>query len=166
MKLAALVITLAAACGGGGPGSDWTKKPIETVPIEVDGTKLTIDVPKGMRLEAESGGVTFDFHVGGYVKTPRISVRSGGFAATLEDYVKGEPQVDNWVRKDALPDGYVVSYENSAYKGQEDYLVFVHRTLGDKVFTCSLRVTPWARGATVKDKLPLAEKICLSLKRG
>jgi hypothetical protein len=166
MKLAALAFVLVAACGGGSDSdSDWTQKPIETVSIEVNGTKLTIDLPKGMRQTPESGGVTFDFHVGGYVKTPGISIREGALDATLDDYIKGEPKVDPWLRKDTLPDGYIATYENTAYKGKEDYLVFVQRTLGDKVFRCSLRVTPWSRGAKVKDKLPLAEKICLSLKR-
>ena len=164
MRTAALAIILTAACGGGSD-SDWTKKGTETVSIDVEGSKLTIDVPKGMRMKSESDGVTFDFLVGEYVKTPDISIREGGFAATIDDYVKGEAKVDNWLRKDTLPDGYIVSYENSAYKGKEDYVVFAHRTLGDKVFTCSVRVTPWSRGAKVKDKVPLAEQICLSLKR-
>jgi hypothetical protein len=153
----------AAACGKGG-GGDWTSRPIKPITVTVDGVKLTIDAPDGMRQKEDHGQLRLDFLDGEYVKTPDITIGIGGYAKTIDDFVKTEPKVDSWVRKEALPDGYVASYENPTYKGKEDYLVYVNRTLGDKVVTCNVRLTPWDRGATVKDKIPQAEKICLSIK--
>jgi len=168
MQKLLIVALVVGACGGGGGagggGDDWTSKPIKTVAATVDGIAFTIDLPDGMRQKAEDGGVHFDFLVGEYVKTPEVTVRAGGFAKTLEDYLKSEASTKDWLRKDTLPDGYITSAENSAYKGKEDYLVYAYRTAGDKVLTCQARVTPWSRGATTKDKVPLVEKMCLSLK--
>jgi hypothetical protein len=153
-----------AACGKGG-GSDWTSKPAKTIAATVRGVAFTIEAPEGMRQQAKPDELQLDFLIDDYVKTPDITVRASGYAKTLDDYVKSEKEVTNWVRRDALPDGYVVSYENPNYKGKEDYLVYVHRTFGDKVLTCEGRLTPWERGATSKDKLPALEKVCLSIKR-
>jgi hypothetical protein len=158
-----LCLIIAAGCGGGG-GDDWTKRPVKPVSATVEGIAFAIELPEGMRLKAKPDEARWDFLVGEYAKTPEITVREGGFAKTLEDYLKVEPKVDNWLRKETLPDGYIVSNENDAYKGQEDYLVYVYKTFGDKVLTCHARVTPWERGATVKDKVPLVEKMCLSMK--
>jgi hypothetical protein len=154
------------ACGkGGGGGDDWTTHPVKTVSATSKGVAFTIDLPDGMRQKPDGDRVEFDFLVGEYTKTPNFTISVGGFAKTIDDYVKTEPKVDNWLRKEALPDGgYIASYENSAYKGKEDYLVYVYRPVGDKVLTCHARVTPWERGASVKDKVPLVEKACLSMK--
>ena len=151
------------ACGKG-DGEDWTKKPIKTVTGTVKGVAFSIDIPDGMRMKAEPDRVEFDFKVGDYVKTPNISIGEGTFADTLDKFVETEKSVDNWVKKEPLPDGYIATYENSSYKGREDYLIYAVRKFGDKTLSCSVRVTPWTKGATVKEKLPLLEKACLSLK--
>jgi hypothetical protein len=154
----------AMACGKGG-GDDWTKRPVKPVSATAGGVAFTIDLPDGMRQKADGDGVRFDFLEGEYAKTPEVSIGTSAFAKTLDDYVKFEKQVDNWVRKDTLPDGgYIASHENHNYKGKEDYIVYAYRPFGDKVLTCSARVTPWTKGATTKDKVPLVEKMCLSLK--
>ena len=158
-----MVCVLVAACGKGG-GDDWTKKPVKTVSATVKGHAFTIELPEGMREKAEADEVRWDFHIDGYVKTPEITVRAGGWADSIEKYVESEKGADNWLRKEATPDGYIASYENHNYKGKEDYLVYVYKKVGDTVLTCSARVTPWTRGATTKDKVPLVEKMCLSLK--
>ncbi len=172
MQKLVIAVFVLAACGGGsgggssgsGGGDDWTSKPIKTVSATADGVAFTIDLPDGMRQKPDSGGVTFDFLVGEYAKTPEVTVRAAGFAKTLEEYMKSEPRTSEWLRKDTLPDGYIASAENPNYKGKEDYVVYAYHSAGDKVLTCHARVTPWSRGATTKDKLPLVEKICLSLK--
>jgi len=163
MRIAWVCVLAAAACGTGS-GDDWTKKPVKPVSATVKGIPFTIELPEGMRQKAEADEVRWDFHVDGYAKTPEVTVSAAGWADSLEKYLETEKSVDNWLRKDSLPDGYVVSYENSAYKGKEDYIVYVYKKAGDKVLTCSARVTPWTRGAKTKDKVPLVEKMCLSLK--
>ncbi|MDB4955492.1 MAG: hypothetical protein JWO36_3061 [Myxococcales bacterium] len=163
MKSILLMLCVAAtACAGG--GDDWTKKPLKTVSGTAGGVPFSIELPDGMREKVDGKDVRYDFHIDDRTKTPEITVSAGGYAKTLDDYMKTEPGVDNWLRKETLPDGYVVSYENSSYKGKEDYLVYVYRTFGDKVMTCHARVTPWTKGAAVKDKVPLIEKMCLSMK--
>lgn len=159
----ALAIAL-AACGKG-DDADWTTRPVKTIAATAGGIGFTIDLPDGMRQKADGDGVKFDILVDDYVKTPEVSIGAGGFAKTLDDYVKSEPRVDNWLRKTTLPDGgYIASYENENYKGKDDYIVYAYHPFGDKVLTCNARVTPWTRGASTKDKVPLVEKICLSLK--
>jgi hypothetical protein len=162
MKLILISILAVAACGG--KGDDWTKRQVKTVPVTVGGVALTIDLPEGMRQKVDGDAVRFDFLVDEYAKTPEITIRAGGYAKTLDDYLKTEKSTENWLRKEALPDGYITSSENSYYKGKEDYLVYAYRVFGDKTMTCSARVTPWTRGASVKDKVPLVEKMCLSMK--
>ena len=162
MRITLAAVCVVAACGGG--GEDWTKKPTETVSGKVDGVAFTIEVPKGMRQKAEADELRFDFLVDDRVFTPDIVIREGAFAKTLDDYVKGEPKVASWIRKESLADGYVVSYENPNYKGKEDYLVYAIKTVGDKVLTCSGRVTRWSKDDKVKDKVPALEKVCLSIK--
>jgi hypothetical protein len=162
-NLTVCALALAIGCGKGG-GDDWTKKPTKQVSGTVKGQAFTIEIPDGMRQKAEADEVRWDFLVDGYAKTPEITVRAGGWADSLDKYVETEKSVDNWLRKEATADGYIASYENHNYKGKEDYLVYAYKKVGDKVLTCSARVTPWTRGATTKDKVPLIEKMCLSLK--
>ena len=62
-------------------------------------------------------------------------------------------------------DGYVAAFENSSYKGKEDYVLHAQRYVGDSALTCNARVYPMKKGENVKDKLlPLVQKMCLSLK--
>lgn len=161
MKRTLLLLAI-AACGG--KDGDWTSKPIKPVSSTAGGVAFTIDVPDGMRMRPDGDRVTFDFDVDGRVHTPELTISAVGYADTLDDYVKTEPHVDTWLRKDKLADGYVASYENSAYKGKDDWIVYAYRKFGDKVLTCNGRVTPWAHGDTAKDKVPLVEKMCLSIK--
>jgi hypothetical protein len=158
---AILVCALLAGCGG--KSEDWSKRPLETKAAKADDINFTIDVPKGMRQKDDAGGVVWDFLIDGRVYTPDISVRAGGYAKTLDEYLATEKSVENWVRKETLPDGYVASYENPSYKGREDYIVYVYKKFGDKVLTCNARVTPWEKGGKTKDKLPQLEKICSSM---
>ena len=157
------VLVMAAACGKG-DGDDWSTKPLKTVSGTTKGIAFTIDLPDGMRQKVDDDNVRYDFLVGDYAKTPEIIVGATGWAKTLDDYLKTETETKNWLRKEALPDGYITSSENSSYPGKEDYLVYVYRTFGDKTLTCHARVTPWTKGAQVKDKVPLVEKMCLSMK--
>lgn len=168
-KASVLLVSLVACGGNNGPES-WTKRSVKTVTATVNGIKFSIDLPDGMRQKDEKDEVDWDFlvDIGGekYAKTPEVRVRSGEYAdKTLDAALKSPMHKDttNWVRKDTLPDGYIVAYENAAYKNKEDYIV--ERYLASEPsLECSIRVTPWTRGATVKDKLPQVEKICESLK--
>jgi hypothetical protein len=171
MKISASVLLVSlVACGGNNGPESWTKRPVKTVTGTVEGIKFSIDLPDGMRQKDEKDEAVWDFLVehGGekYSKTPEIRIKSGKYAdKTLEDAMKSpvRSNTTNWVRKDTLPVGYIVAYENGAYKGKEDYIVERY-IAGEPSLECSIRVTPWTRGATVKDKLPQAEKICESLK--
>jgi hypothetical protein len=160
---AALALATLTACGKKG-GSDWTQRPIKTISGTVDGIAFTIDVPDGMRQKAKPDELALDFLDGEYAKSPDVWIRSGTSGKTLDDYVKSEPNVTVWLRKESLPDGYIASHENAAYKGTDDWIVAAVRTGGGKVLSCNARVTPWEPGATAKDKVPLVEKMCLSLK--
>ncbi len=70
----------------------------------------------------------------------------------------------DFLRKEQLSDGFITSGKNSAYKNQEDYIVYVEKKAGDKSLICHARVSHWVRGDEVKKYLPKLEKICLSLK--
>jgi hypothetical protein len=52
MKRWALAIVLLAACGkkgGGGPGQDWSAKPLTTQAVDLGTAKASIDLPAGMK---------------------------------------------------------------------------------------------------------------------
>lgn len=164
MRTALLLLGVLAACGGGGSGDDWSKRPVKPISATVDGIAFTIEVPEGMRQRAKADELELDFHVDGYAKTPNLRIRAGGFAESVEKYAETQQAVETWLRKEATPDGYIASHENSSYKGKEDYIVYAYKKVGDKVLTCSARVTPWSKGDKVKDKVPLVEKMCLSIK--
>ena len=159
------IAVLGAACGGGGGGgNDWSKKAVKPVTGTIEGAAFSIEVPEGMRQKTDPKSLELDFLVDGRVFTPNLTIRQGGFAHTVDDYVKGEPKVATWLRKEATADGYIVSYENASYPGKEDYIVYSLKKVGDKEWTCSARVTRWSKDDKVKDKVPLVEKMCLSLK--
>lgn len=162
-----LITSLAATTGcskSSGGMSDWTKLPVKTVSATVKGLAFTIDLPEGMRQTLDRDDVAFDFHVNGRVYTPSFTISAGSVAMTLDDYVKFQNKVENWLRKDTLPDGYVVSYENPNYKNSQDYITYVHRAFGDQVLTCRARLTPSSPEGKPKDQVPTVEKACLSLK--
>jgi hypothetical protein len=163
IMLGAAAIVAIAACGKSDSGPEhWSKRPTETVSATVGGQGFTIEVPKGMRQEAEADEVRFDFLEGEYVFTPEIVVRLGKELGSPEKDLQYEKD-PNVLRKEAMADGWVVSMENSYYKGKEDYIVHAEKKAGDKVFVCNARVTPWKKGETVKDKVGLVEKMCLSI---
>ena len=161
MRMLAICLVVAAACGG--KGEDWTKRPLKQVIATSGGIKFTIEVPDGMRQRPDGDGVQWDFLIDDRVFTPDITVRAGGYAKTLDEYVATDKTVDQWIRKDTLPDGYIATNENPSYKGREDYLVYVYKKVGDSALTCHARVTPWRKGGKTKDQLPQLEKICLSM---
>ena len=153
-----LALAVLAACGGG--GGDWTTRAVKPVAASFNGKAFTIDLPEGMRQKADKYEVRWDFLEGDYVKTPEITVSDTAGWKTLEDYAKSNPKVATYVRKDALPDGFIVAHENDSYPGKEYYLVYMVKA----GWGCSARVTPWSKGDSVKDKLPAVEQMCLSLK--
>ncbi len=157
MRAAALI--LLAACGGGG-GADWSTRKVLPVTAQFNGKSFTIDLPEGMRQKMTKWEVEFDFLEGEYAKTPDVTVADTSGWKTADDYAKSESKVTTWIRKETLPDGFIAVHENMAYPGKEDYIVYVVKS----GWGCMVRVTPWSRGDTVKDKLPAAENICLSLK--
>jgi hypothetical protein len=156
VKLAVLV--LLAACGGG--GGDWSARKVAPVTGTFNGKAFTIELPQGMTQTPSKYEVTFDFREDGRVHTPSVTVSDSAGWKTLDDYVKSETKVSTWVRKDTLPNGFIAAHENTAYPGREDYVVY---SVIDG-WGCMVRVTPWKKGDSVKDKLPAAEQMCLSLK--
>ena len=159
MRAAALVLIGATACGGGSSG-DWTTRAVKPVTATFNGKAFTIDLPEGMREKTDKYEVRWDFHEGDYAKTPEISVSDQAAWKTADDYAKSNPKVATYVRKETFPDGFIVSHENDTYPGKEYYLVYAVKG----GWGCSARVTPWRKGDSVKDKLPLVEKMCLSIK--
>jgi hypothetical protein len=160
----ALCVLALAACGGG--GDEWHKRPLETRTVKLEGVSLSIELPKGMRMKQERDEVVFDFLEGEYVKMPevRLSVSKLSRPWKAEDVILGDEKKETFLRKEDLADGYVVSMENTAYKGKEDYIVRASKKVGDKQIDCDARVTPWSPGEKVKDKVALVEKMCLSVK--
>jgi hypothetical protein len=161
MRALLAALLLLAACGDSGP-DHWSKRPTETVAATVDGIAFSIDVPKGMRMEAKPDEVELDFLIDDRVYTPNLHIRASSSGGTADEELKFEKN-PNVLRKEDLPDGFVVSFENSAYPGKEDYIVRAARRAGDRWLTCSGRVTRWKKDEKVKDSVPLVEKMCLSI---
>lgn len=158
MRSALLIATL-AACGGGG-GDDWTKRKLVTSNETVDAVTFSIDLPEGMTKKVDNhGGMHWDVRENDRVFTPDITVSDKAAFKTLDDYTKFAAAKE-YLRKDTLPDGFIVAHENPAYPGKEDYIVYAMRgPLG-----CMVRVSRWTKGDDVKAKLPAAEQLCLSIK--
>lgn len=155
------------ACGKGGGGSDhWKSWPTETVKGTVKNIAYQIDLPKGMRMRDDDGSGTVEYDIDQHdrVYTPDITISAEMHMGSLDSYLA--MQTGTFLRKDKVGDGYIVSGENDAYPGKQDYLVHVEEPApGGKALDCDARVTPFASGDNVKDDLlPLVEKMCLSLK--
>ncbi len=171
MHIKACVIALALVGCSKGP-EHWAKRPVKPLSKTVAGVAFTIELPEGMVEKPDGDGLKWDFEVerGGekYIKTPWVMISSAKYAdKTLDAYMKSpvHKDVTNWVRKDTLPDGYVVSYENPAYKGKDDYLI-ERVIVGDPGLDCTVRLGAWERGDDVKAAIPQAEKMCTSIKLG
>lgn len=156
---------LVAACGGG--PTHWKDQATETVSSTFKGHKYTIDLPKGMKKSDHSEySDEYSYHAarGGedYVFAPSVSVGWSDKKHTLDEGMKSEKSAP--VHKDQLADSWVFAYENDAYPGKEDFLIQAERYVGDAAFTCHARVYPMKKGESVKDLIPLVEKMCLSIK--
>ena len=160
MRALAALATLATLGACGGSDGDWTTRAVKPVSASFNGKAFTIDLPEGMRQKTDKYEVRWDFLEGEYAKTPEISVSDGAAWKSVEDYAKASPRITTYLRKENFPDGFIVAHENDSYPGKEDYLVYAFKG----GWGCSARVTPWKRGDAVKDKLPLVEKMCLSIK--
>ena len=164
--LLATFLVAAAACGGGGP-THWQEQPLETIDGTFDGHKYSVELPKGMVKSSDKYSDEYQYKAKRgdelYVFAPNLSVGWATKKETLEDRLKSETETP--VHKEQTADGYVAAFENSSYKGKEDYVIYAQRYVGDAALTCNARVYPMKKGENVKDKLlPLVEKMCLSLK--
>lgn len=159
-----LLIAALAACGKSGGDDHWKSWPTETVKSTVDGVAFQIDLPKGMRMKEEGQDVAFDIHQNDRVYTPDIMITVYNHASKLDEYLK--TQTGTMTRQEQVGDGFIVSGENDAYPGKQDFLVHTELPIaGGKALICDGRVTPFRPGDNVKaDMLPLVEKMCLSLK--
>jgi hypothetical protein len=166
MQLKNVVFLLLVACGDKGD-KEWTQRATPTVHKTIGGVGFSIDLPEGMRERLERDELHYDFvvkHNGeDYVKPLEIYVSTTTSAKpTLDEELKSPlySPTTVWVRKDSLPDGYILDYEAN----KDTY--WVERTiLGSPSLQCRFLVRAWDRGDNVKDKLPQAEKVCLSMKR-
>ncbi len=161
-----LFVSVSGGCGGGGP-THWQEQPLETIDGTFDGHAYSIALPKGMVKNSDKYSDEYQYKAkrGGelYVFAPRVSVGWSTRKETLEDRLKSEKETP--VHKEQTADGYIAAFENSSYKGKEDYVVYAQRYVGENALTCSARVYPMKKGETVKDKLlPLVQQMCLSLK--
>jgi hypothetical protein len=154
----AFVIAALVACGGGG-SKDWSERKLVTSNETIGAVKFSIELPEGMAKKADHGQLHWDFREDGRVKTPDVDVSDKAAFKSLEDYVTFA-HVKEFVRKDKLPDGFIVAHENPSFPGKQDYIVYAMRgPVG-----CMLRVTRWSKDDDVKAKLPIAEKFCESIK--
>jgi hypothetical protein len=161
--LGMLVLVAAIGCGKGGGDDHWSKRPLETQSGTVSGVDFTIQVPKGMRMNARGDEVEFDLHEKGRTYTPDLNIRSWPHKSTLDQYVESQ-QNQTFVRKEQVGDAFVVSQENDAYPGKQDFLVHVEKSFGETSLSCDARVTPFRPGDKVKETmLPLVEAMCLSI---
>lgn len=164
--LAALLVTSVIGCGGGGP-THWQEQPLETIEGTFEGHAYSIEIPKGMVKGSSSYSDEYQYKAKRgdelYVFAPNVSVGWAAKKETLDDRLKSEKETP--VFKEQTADGYVAAFENSSYKGKEDYVIHAQRYVGDSALTCNARVYPMKKGENVKDKLlPLVQKMCLSLK--
>lgn len=164
--LASLLFVSAVGCGGGGP-THWQEQPLETIEGTFKDHKYSIEIPKGMVKGSDTYSDEYQYKAkrGGelYVFAPNVSVGWTDKKETLEDLLKSEKETP--VHKEQTADGHIAAFENSSYKGKEDYVIRAQRYVGDGALTCSARVYPMKKGENVKDKLlPLVQKMCLSLK--
>jgi hypothetical protein len=164
----ALVVVVALTGCNSSPkpadGVDWSKLPVVKATATASGRTFTIDLLEGEdegkpfrpeTLPATTLGHGVAYEIGDI--GVEISIFVNAHHKTLDDFVKGK-NTTQWLRNDALPDGFVVSYEN-IYK--DDYLVEVQRP----ALICSARLWRWksASSTSVVDKVPLVEKMCLSM---
>jgi len=149
------------ACGSSGP-ADWKDAKLKTFEGSIKGINFSIELPEGMQGKDDTYAYSFDYRVGGRVYTPDISI-SPASAKTLEEAVK-QDATEAIFDKESHADGYSYAYENSSYKGREDYIVNAVQIIGDKAIKCHARITPMSKGGTTKDRIPLIKKFCASLK--
>jgi len=160
-----LFVSVSGGCGGGGP-THWQDQPLETIGGTFDGHAYSIELPKGMVKNSDKYSDEYQYKAkrGGelYVFAPRVSVGWSTRKETLEDRLTSEKETP--VHKEQTADGYIAAFENSSYKGKEDYVVYAQRYVGENALTCSARVYPMKKGGKAKDDIPLVAKMCQSLK--
>jgi hypothetical protein len=161
--LGILAATFAASCKGG--PTDWKDAPIKTMEGKIKDVAFTIDLPTGMDgLDQGDFGYEFNYKQDGRVGTPSITVMLSEEVATLEAAIKSEGSETTVFDQETTATGWSYAYENSAYKGKEDYIVNTTLTIAGKNVSCSGRITPFKRGGTSKDRIPLIKKYCASIK--
>ncbi|MBA3453289.1 MAG: hypothetical protein H0T42_09380 [Deltaproteobacteria bacterium] len=164
--LAALLVASVVGCGGGGP-THWQEQPLETIEGTFKGHTYSIEIPKGMVKGSDTYSDEYQYKAKRgdelYVFAPSISVGWTDKKENLGDRLKSEKETP--VHQEQTADGHIAAFENSAYKGKEDYVVYAQRYVGEGALTCNARVYPMKKGENVKAKLlPLVQKMCLSLK--
>ena len=110
------LVTFLVACGGsGGPGGDWSGKPIDQVTKgTVNKAAFTIKLPAGMKLDGPAGGdiaQEWRADVDDYFSEPSVMVSFASIpATTIEDYVRDAmlDAKDVVAKQAALPDGFVL----------------------------------------------------------
>jgi hypothetical protein len=172
-NLLAVALVFAAGCGGGEP-AHWKDQPIETVSDTAGGIAFTIDLPKGMTASKvhDADEATYQYHQQnhgeGYTFAPSVSIRKSAKATSLDEAYKSQTEFVSKttkppLRKDALADGYLFTVQEEDSK-HETYVVELQKAVGAGALTCRARVWEMKRGETVKELVPLVEKMCQSLK--
>ena len=166
MQLKHFPFLLLVACGGDGD-KEWTQRATPTVHKTVGGVGFSIDLPEGMRERVDGDRLHYDFvvkHNGeDYVKPLELYFSTTTSAKPTLDAELASPLYSGTttlVRKDSLPDGYIIDYE-----ANKDTYVVDRYILGTPTLECNFLVRAWDRGDNLKDKLPQAEKLCLSMRR-
>lgn len=150
----------------------WTKRPIVTASgTTKNGVAFTIDLPEGMRARPR-GKTAIEYDLNERRTGIRFVISEGCVEDALEDMTATHRDDTKWIRRDTLPaGGFIASYENPDHDDANDLIVKACHPFGDEMqyagsgMTCYAEVTPWHDGDRVRDALPVAEKLCLSLRR-
>lgn len=168
----ALLFLLLVACGDDGP-THWNKQPLEPQEGTNDGVTFTIQLPKGMRKSSVESkySVEWGYHAkrGGedYVFAPSVSVSKSSKKRTLAEAIDEEKKVTkdlDVVWKEETPASWAYAYENTTYKGKDDYMIIGETTTGDITMRCTARVYPMTKGGKAKGDIPAVAKMCASIK--
>lgn len=168
-------LAASGACKGssneGSPGTaaaaHWSTQPLEPTTGTTRGTSYTIDLPKDMTLrDRGKSGMRYELAPHGLA----ITVSIGGAERTVDEFLSTRRDDTVYLRKDTLPDGFLVTYQNPSYDDPNDLMVHLYRGFGvdtnhaGEGMTCHASLKPRAPAEQAKSSIGVVERACLSLK--
>lgn len=152
-----LALLFVAACGG--DSDHWSTRKLVASNETVAGKAFSIELPEGMRRRVDGDQIRWDFHEDDRTMLPEVDVGPKFHYKSAAEY-RADHNVTAAIHEQNLPDGFIVTHENTPNSGRQDYIITAVRG----PLECSIRVTPWRRSEDTRSKLGAAEQICLSIK--